>query len=223
MAPGALATALADIGAAAQGAEERSHQGRRPTTRVNVDRAAVEREALRVFAQTNALAERYPEDPGVLVTLLLNHVVLAPGEAMFLGAGVVHAYTSGFGIEIMASSDNVVRAGLTPKHVDVQELLHIASFTPIPPPLWAPTEVGEGGECFDPPVDEFALLVGDAPLEGLAPDGPRIVLVLDGSVTVAAGGDEERLDRGAAVFVPHDAGPMRVVGSGRVAIGVVPA
>lgn len=222
MDPGALATALADIGAAAQGAEDRSHQAHKPSTRVSVDRSAVEREAIRVFAQTNALAERYPEDPGVLVTLLLNHVVLAPGEAMFLGAGVVHAYTSGFGIEIMASSDNVVRAGLTPKHVDVQELLRIASFTPIPPPLWAPTEVRAGVQCFDPPVDEFALLVGDAPLDGLVPDGPRIVLAVEGSVTVSAGGSEQRLDRGSAVFVPHDAGPLRVDGTGRVAIGVVP-
>ncbi|HYF71534.1 MAG TPA: mannose-6-phosphate isomerase, class I [Nocardioides sp.] len=221
-----LTTALADIAAAALGAEERSHQARRPSTRVALDRASVDREAIRVFAQTIGLAERYPDDPGVLVTLLLNHVVLAPGEAMFLGAGVVHAYTSGFGIEIMAASDNVVRAGLTPKHVDVQELLHIASFTPTPPPLWAPTEVGDGVQYFDPPVDEFALVVGDvvgdAPLEGVAPEGPRIVLALEGSVTARAGDGEERLDRGEVAFVPHDAGPLRVEGAGRVAIGVVP-
>ncbi len=222
MGPGELAAALADIRSAAQGAEERSHRHRRPTTRVTVDRADVEREAPRVFAQTIAVAERYPEDPGVLVTLLLNHVVLAPGEAMFLGAGVVHAYTSGFGIEIMASSDNVVRAGLTPKHVDVQELLRIASFTPIPPPLWEPTELGAGGLCFDPPVDEFALVVGDAPLTA-ATEGPRIVLVLEGSVTLRAGDTEETLERGAAAFVPHHAGPLSVEGTGRVAIGVVPA
>ncbi|WP_296603133.1 mannose-6-phosphate isomerase, class I [Nocardioides sp.] len=221
--PPALAAALADLRVAAREAEERSHQVRRPATRVNVERSAVDREAIRVFAQTVSLADRYPEDPGVLVTLLLNHVVLAPGEAMFLGAGVVHAYTSGFGIEIMASSDNVVRAGLTPKHVDVHELLHIASFTPIPPPLWVPTALDEGGQCFDPPVDEFALVVGTAPLTSAAPDGPRIVLALEGSVTVRAGGAEETLDRGAAVFVPHDAGPLHVEGSGRVAIGAVPA
>ncbi len=219
----ALATALADIGRAAHGAEERSHRARRLSTRVSLDRASVEREAVRVFAQTIALAERYPRDPGVLVTLLLNHVVLAPGEAMFLDAGVVHAYTSGFGIEIMAASDNVVRAGLTPKHVDVPELLAIASFTPTPPPLWAPTEVSAGVWCFDPPVDEFALYVGNAPLAGVADEGPRLVLALDGEVSVDAGGTRERLEQGAAVFVPDDAGPMRIEGSGRVAVGVVPA
>ncbi len=82
--------------------------------------------------------------PGVLVTLLLNHVVLAAGEAMFIDAGVIHAYTSGFGVEIMAASDNVLRAGLTPKHVDIPELLEVTNFTPIPPPLWAsPLPAGE--------------------------------------------------------------------------------
>jgi mannose-6-phosphate isomerase len=222
MRPDALGTVLADIALAAQGAEERSHLEHKPSTRLTLDRTSVEREAVRVFAQTNALAARYPDDPGVLVTLLLNHVVLAPGEAMFLGPGVVHAYTSGFGIEIMAASDNVVRAGLTPKHVDVDELLHIASFTPSPPPLWAPAEVGEGVLCFDPPVDEFALYVATTPLIGIADEGPRIVLGLEGSVRVHAGGAQEHLDQGTAVFVPHDAGPMRIEGRGRVAIAVVP-
>ena len=99
----------------------------------------MERESLRVFAQTPPLVDRYPDDAGVLVTLLLNHVVLAAGEAMFIDAGVIHAYTSGFGVEIMAASDNVLRAGLTPKHVDIPELLEITNFTPIPPPLWAGT------------------------------------------------------------------------------------
>ena len=222
LSPEALANALADIGRAAQGAEERSHLERRPSTRVAVDRASVEREALRVFAQTVALAERYPHDPGVLVTLLLNHVVLAPGEAMFLDAGVVHAYTSGFAVEIMASSDNVVRAGLTPKHVDVDELLRIASFAPSAPPIWTPTEVAEGVTCFDPPVDEFALYVGAAPLSGID-SGPRVILVLEDTVTVTTGEVSERLEQGAAVFVPDDAGPMRIEGAGRVAVGFVPS
>ena len=222
MGPDALCAVLANIAHAAQDAEQRGHLGHSPSSRLSLDRTSVEREAVRVFAQTTALAARYPDDPGVLVTLLLNHVVLAPGEAMFLGAGVVHAYTSGFGIEIMAASDNVVRAGLTPKHVDVAELLRIASFTPTPPPLWTPTEVREDLLCFDPPVDEFALYVGHAPLSGFVAEGPRIVLALEGAVTVVAGDDREQLDQGEAVFVPHDAGPLQIEGAGRVAIGVVP-
>jgi mannose-6-phosphate isomerase len=85
------------------------------------------------------LAGRYPDDPSVVVTLLLNHVRLAPGEALQLGAGNRHAYLRGAGIELMGPSDNVVRAGLTEKPVDVDELLRIADPTPLVDPVMAPT------------------------------------------------------------------------------------
>ncbi len=89
-----------------------------------------------MFAMLDDLAGRYPDDPGVLVTPLLNYVVLEPGESLFVDAGVIHAYGAGFALEIMASSDNVVRAGLTGKHKDVDELLAITDFSPhAPPPL----------------------------------------------------------------------------------------
>ncbi len=218
-----LADALVDLGKAARVAEERSHRKRPPTSRLHRERTSVEREALRVFSQAASLAERYPGDSGVLVTLLLNHVVLSPGEAMFLDAGVVHAYTSGFGIEIMASSDNVVRAGLTPKHVDVAELLEIADFTPIPPPLCPGRDVATGLTGFHPPVEEFALFIGTAPVSSSLPSaGPRIVMVLEGEIEVAAGGDCLRVVRGEAVFVGHEDGDLEVTGSGRVAVGAVP-
>lgn len=213
---------LADIGRASRSAEERSHRVRRASTRLTVDRGSVEREATRVFALTTALAEDYPHDPGVLVALLLNHVVLAPGEAMFLDAGVVHAYTSGFGVEIMASSDNVVRAGLTPKHVDVDELLHIADFTPIPPPIWQPRKIRPDLLCFEPPVDDFALYVGSTPIEGLADEGPRVVFCLDGAVSLRTEHEEITARRGDAIFVANAEGPLRIDGDGRVAIAVVP-
>jgi mannose-6-phosphate isomerase len=99
---------VGEVAEAAAAAEQRGHQAFRTAGRMYLDRASVERESTRLFAQTASLARKYPADPGVLVTLLLNHVVLTPGEAMFLDAGVVHAYSSGFGVEIMASSDNVV-------------------------------------------------------------------------------------------------------------------
>ncbi len=76
------------------------------------------------------LGERYPGDPGVLASLLLNRVTLQSGEALYLPAGNLHAYLSGIGIEIMANSDNVLRGGLTPKHVDVPELMKVLDFTP---------------------------------------------------------------------------------------------
>ncbi|WP_164519780.1 mannose-6-phosphate isomerase, class I [Nocardioides ferulae] len=218
---------IAQLGDAAVRAEERSHSTRMPSGRRYRERTSVEREGTRVFAQTAALAKRYPDDPGVLVTLLLNHVVLAPGEAMFLDAGVVHAYTSGFGVEVMASSDNVVRAGLTPKYVDVPELLDIASFTPIPPPLWEPTLVRRGVLCFDPPVTEFALFVVEPPegelVEQLADTGPRTVLALDGTVTVHTAAGSSEISRGHALFLGDADGPVTLSGQGRVALATVPA
>lgn len=213
---------LKQLGEAATRAEARAHREELRQGRRERDRTNVAREGTRVFAQTAKLVERYPEDAGVLVTLLLNHVVLAPGEAMFLDAGIIHAYTSGFGVEVMASSDNVVRAGLTPKHVDVDELLQISNFTPIPPPLWDPTQRGSVLH-FDPPVTEFVLCVGQAPLPGMRTDGPRVVLALDGSVEVqSASGQTEQLQQGQAVFVEDRDGELTITGPGRVAVTAVP-
>lgn len=218
-----IAELLVDVSAAARRAEDEGHRRRPPSPRVHRDRDDVDREATRVFAQTPPLAARYPRDPGVLVTLLLNHVILRPGEAMFLDAGIVHAYTSGFGVEIMAASDNVVRAGLTPKHVDVPELLEIADFRPSPAPQWDPVEAGPGVLAYAPPVAEFNLHVVAAPANDLPVAGPCIVLALDGEVIIATDLDSQALGQGAAVFVGHDEGALEVSGSGRVAIAGVPA
>jgi len=220
---GALRGLIGEIAAAATAAEARGHRANRTTGRMYLDRASVERESTRLFAQTAQLAERYPEDPGVLVTLLLNHVVLSPGEAMFLDAGVVHAYTSGFGVEIMASSDNVVRAGLTPKHVDVPELLEIANFTPMPAPLWEPTALSTNTLSYRPPVAEFALTIAREPGDRLPAEGPRTVLCLDGEVSVVSSANRHALARGQALFVPHVEGAIALEGEGTVAVASVPA
>ncbi|HAP77498.1 MAG TPA: mannose-6-phosphate isomerase, class I [Acidimicrobiaceae bacterium] len=90
------------------------------------------------------LAHRYPADPSVAVTLLLNRVVLEPGEALFLGPGNLHAYVHGAGVELMGASDNVVRGGLTPKHVDVEELLRVLHIAPLHDPVVRPLEVEPG-------------------------------------------------------------------------------
>ncbi|MDQ4052326.1 MAG: mannose-6-phosphate isomerase, class I, partial [Actinomycetota bacterium] len=164
-----------------------------------------------VFAMLDDLCARYPDDPGVLVTPLLNYVALEPGEALFVDAGVVHAYGSGFALEIMASSDNILRAGMTGKHKDVEELLAITDFTPSVP-----------RRELDPPVEEFALVLGRPPFDALPTVGPRVVLVLDGEVELVAGGDRLTAGRGASVFVPHADGPLEVHGAGRVAVGSVP-
>jgi mannose-6-phosphate isomerase len=213
---------VGEVAEAAAAAEQRGHQAFRTAGRMYLDRASVERESTRLFAQTASLARKYPADPGVLVTLLLNHVVLTPGEAMFLDAGVVHAYSSGFGVEIMASSDNVVRAGLTPKHVDVPELLHIANFTPMPAPLWEPTALSAQTLSYRPPVAEFALTIAREPGDLLPASGPRTLLCLDGELVVSSAHARRELRQGQTLFVPHADGAITLDGEGTVAVASVP-
>ncbi|MFB7260262.1 mannose-6-phosphate isomerase, class I [Streptomyces nojiriensis] len=146
------------------------------------------------------LVHHFPGDPGVIAAMLLNHVRLQPGEAMFLGAGVPHAYIDGLGVELLANSDNVLRAGLTPKHVDVPELLKIAKFEPGDPNLLRPE--GDAEEVYETPIDEFRLsrfllAPGGAP-RVLPHDTPQILLCTAGSPRAG----ELALAPGESVFVP---------------------
>ncbi|WP_328327178.1 MULTISPECIES: mannose-6-phosphate isomerase, class I [unclassified Streptomyces] len=104
-----------------------------------------------------SIAHHYPGDPGVIAAMLLNYVQLQPGEALFLGAGIPHAYLNGLGVEIMANSDNVLRCGLTPKHVDVPELLRIVRFEATEPGILRPEAAPDGEELYETPIDEFRL------------------------------------------------------------------
>lgn len=226
---GEASTLLVELVAAARVAAEREHARERHTHRPRTRAAAVEteqrREPIRVFELFPSLAERYPADPGVLVTLLLNHVVLARGEAMYVGAGVVHAYASGFGLEIMAASDNVLRAGLTPKHRDVAELLAVTDFRPSPSPRWPPTTSQDALVArFEPPVADFTLTVGSACEITPATDGPSLVVALDDRCTIEdSASPARRLGRGETLFCPprRDSRP-RLSGTGTVAVGCVP-
>jgi mannose-6-phosphate isomerase len=110
------------------------------------------------------LAEAYPDDPSVVVTLLLNRVLLGAGEAVFLGPGNLHAYLRGFGVEVMSNSDNVVRGGMTVKHIDVEELLHVLDFEPLREPVVRGVEVSPGCWRYHTPNTPFLmsrLEVGD--------------------------------------------------------------
>jgi mannose-6-phosphate isomerase len=170
------------------------------------------------------LFERYPGDPGALVSLMLNRFSLQPGEAVYLGAGQVHAYLSGLGVEIMASSDNVLRAGLTHKKVDVPELLQCTDFAPTPagrPRLRAGTsQLTE----YRPGVPEFALIYGGVEGSAIVPhNGPRIVLCLSGELEVSGVlGPLGTLAAGQSAFVPHGVGNLGLRGDGSVAIAYVP-
>ncbi|MPY37510.1 mannose-6-phosphate isomerase, class I [Streptomyces adustus] len=154
------------------------------------------------YAPYAGLAHHYPGDPGVIAALLLNHVRLQPGEALFLGAGVPHAYFSGLGVEIMANSDNVLRCGLTPKHVDVPELLRVVRFEAADPGVLRPEASPDGEEVYETPIDEFRLsryvLADGGPVRDLTRTAPQILLCTAG--TVRAG--EHDLHPGQSVFVP---------------------
>ncbi|GHB61229.1 mannose-6-phosphate isomerase, class I [Streptomyces viridiviolaceus] len=154
------------------------------------------------YAPYADIAHHYPGDPGVLAAMLLNHVRLQPGEAMFLGAGIPHAYLSGLGVEIMANSDNVLRCGLTPKHVDVPELLRIVRFEAGDPRVLRPEASPDGEEVYETPIDEFRLSRYVLPEGGATHDltllTPQILLCTAGAVRA---GDHE-LTPGRSVFVP---------------------
>ncbi|MDV9191954.1 mannose-6-phosphate isomerase, class I [Streptomyces sp. SR27] len=148
------------------------------------------------------LAHHYPSDPGVIAAMLLNPVRLQPGEALYLGAGVPHAYLDGLGVEIMANSDNVLRCGLTPKHVDVPELLRVVRFEPADPGILRPEASPSGEEVYDTPIDEFRLsrfvrAEGAAPTE-LTAATPQILLAVAGRPKAG----EVTLAPGESVFVP---------------------
>ena len=151
------------------------------------------------------LADHYPGDPGIAVSLLLHTVELHPGEVLFLPAGNIHAYLEGLGIELMASSDNVLRGGLTPKHVDVPELLRVLDFRPAPAPHLAPEQPEPGVRVYRPPVPDFVLTVvsADAAARGVEVPlgGPAIVLCTEGEVAIEQG---PTLARGTAVFVDDE-------------------
>lgn len=114
--------------------------------------AATHREAL------SKLLAAYPDDPGVLISLLLHLVTLQPGEAIYLAARQLHAYLDGIAVEVMAASDNVLRAGFTQKHVDVPEVLRVVDFAELDSPLIEPERLAPGLIAWAPEVPEFTLL-----------------------------------------------------------------
>lgn len=167
------------------------------------------------------LADHAPGDPGIVISLLLHTAELRPGQVLYLPAGNIHAYLSGTGIELMAASDNVLRGGLTPKYVDVPELLRVLDFRPLPLPYLEPERPAPGVEVFRPDVPDFVLTVVDADAAErgvtLPLEGPAIALCLDGAVVL---GGEHGLERGQSVFVDGEA-VLAIGGRGRLAVATV--
>jgi len=177
----------------------------------------------RAYLTAVEIAEYYPDDIGVIISLMLNRLTLQPGEAAFLGAGIIHAHLRGMCLEVMAASDNVLRAGLTTKALDPEGLVQcleegmsrLARVTPEP--------FGFATDVFNPDVEEFALAVSQcskAEPEGtLLPSASRrIVVCTGGEVEVVNASDQHiKLGRGDSIYAGPEDGDIRVLGTGEVA------
>lgn len=151
------------------------------------------------------LVELYPNDPGVLLALMLNRVSLLAGESFFVPAGSVHAYLCGVGVEVMANSDNVLRGGLTKKHVDVVQLLKVVNFVVSPVSYVPETQLGNV-KRFVSPFEEFlleyAVLCEQEAVARLTQNGPVIVLVVSGVVKIVSNLRSLVVERGGSVYIP---------------------
>lgn len=167
--------------------------------------------SVRTDRMVASLARIHPGDPGIIVAFLMNPVSLRPGECVYIPPRMIHSYQSGMGIEVMAASDNVVRAGLTTKHVDAAQLVEIAEFSALPPVRVAPEHPTSATDRYLVPAQEFQLsvttLAGRAN-DGAVPDGweasPGASAVSEGASETVPG----------AETVPGSAGPETVPGEG---------
>lgn len=189
----------------------------------NLDGFTAELTAMADFEARFALAERlnllYPGDPGVILALLMNHVFLEPGQALFLDAGNVHAYLSGLGVEVMAASDNVLRGGLTPKHIDVDELERVVDFRAGKIAPVTPREVVQGLIEYPCNTDAFLLYKaepsGDRVLADLSMPGESLILCTAGEIALSNSLEERViLRRGEAAYMSSEAKFFTISGSG---------
>jgi mannose-6-phosphate isomerase len=185
------------------------------------------------LATVRSLAAAYPGDPGIVISLLTNLVTLNRGEVLFLPAGNIHAYLSGLGVEVMASSDNVLRGGLSPKHIDVDELLDVLDFAPLPVPYLDPIVLADGVAVYRPDVPDFELahisVPADAdagaagvPMRQVSITGPAIAICTAGRFLVAGAGSSFALARGESVYITPDEATLTFAGSGEVFLATTP-
>lgn len=187
------------------------------TAMIDAATDAVSEEFAEEIALVRHLQGHYPGDPGIVVAMLLNLVILHRGQGVFVPAGVLHAYVSGLGVEIMAASDNVLRGGLTPKHIDVDELTAILDCRPTTGAVLDPAPAAV--RRFTGDVPDFVLAqvtAATAPEVALA--GIAIAVGVAGEVVVTGSVSGQRctLRPGAAVLVTPDEGSVTVSGDGEL-------
>jgi len=173
------------------------------------------------FARTALeLDETFPRDPGILAALLMNRVVLSPGEALYIPAGLLHAHLRGTGIEVMASSDNVIRGGLTSKHIDVDELVRVVDFRWGVPEVLGGVQARPGVWDYPTHCREFDVwrleVTPEAPVEMPAPGTARIALVTRGAACFEDGERTLCVHQGESLFVPATNPVVHVTGDAQV-------
>lgn len=185
------------------------------------ERYALERANLRRIRQ------EFPDDSGALTALLMNHLLLRRGESLYVRSGTIHAYLEGVGLEIMAASDNVLRGGLTKKHVDVPELLRVLDCSPGTPPILEPRQISPGHTILSGDEPDFRLHRFQGDSIAVPVNGPGIALCLGGYASLRGGtGAEVELSRGEAVYITGDEQRLTisaddlVIGSAAVAADV---
>ncbi|WP_049201903.1 mannose-6-phosphate isomerase [Serratia marcescens] len=194
--------------------------GEQKSLALGVLKAALNNQQGEPWDTVRFIAGFYPDDSGLFSPLLLNVVQLAPGEAMFLYAETPHAYLKGVALEVMANSDNVLRAGLTPKFIDVPELLANLQFRPQPASGLLTQSEQRGNELFFPiPVEDFAFSLHDltAAPQALAQRSAAIVFCVAGEATLEKSGQRLTLKPGESCFIGAFESPVNVSGSGRIA------
>lgn len=164
-------------------------------------------------------------DRGVISAIMLNHVILAKGQAVFVPAGMPHAYLSGLGVEVMIASDNVLRGGLTPKHIDIAELRRVLVFEPSSPTPTRLKKLAVGLEKFEIPVDEFDFYHVEVGSKNMLADinlsGDAIVLCTTGAIAVSnSQGEREVIDKGEAAYLSGDARSFSLTGNGEAFIAI---
>lgn len=196
--------------------------------RETVKNADADATANPVFKWILALFRHYPEDIGILSPAILNLFHLAPGEALFLPAGELHAYLAGFGIELMANSDNVLRGGLTPKHIDVPELMKVLNFRESTLSILRPERASDMEAKYPVFAEEFSFSVIHVTCTAayISPDlrGPEILLCTQGAADLSIDGQDASIPMisGEAAFIPATADAYKVTGDARIYKAGVP-
>lgn len=195
-------------------------QGEEKSRALAVLKAALNSQQGEPWQTIRVIAEYYPDDSGLFSPLLLNVVKLNPGEAMFLFAETPHAYLQGVALEVMANSDNVLRAGLTPKYIDIPELVANVKFEPKPASELLTAPVKSGAELdFPIPVDDFAFSLHDLALQETSIDqrSAAILFCVEGEAVLSKGEQRIVLKPGESAFIGADESPVNASGTGRLA------